>query len=70
MVNWTPIPEDQQDNFLKIGTSFKLATETSGFLTSTAQVQVEQQGYDGAIAASVQKYMPIYQQFRELAIKV
>ncbi len=70
MLHWTPIPEDQHDQFPPLGGAYKLAQKTSSFLASTSPVQVEQQGYDDVIVATAQKYMPIYQQFRELAIKV
>ncbi len=70
MVNWTSIPEEQRDQFAELGGAFKEARETSGFFSSTVQPRVEQEGYDDAIAAMVQMHTPIYQRFRELAIKV
>ncbi len=80
MVNWTPIPEDQRDQFPQMGGAFKQAKETRGFLSNSAEPQVDQAStasalgekhkYHDVIAAQVQKYTPIYQRFRELAIKV
>lgn len=67
MVTWPPIPANQLEEFTAMGDAYKLAQESTAFLPSTLQAAVIREEFSDAINASIDKEMPLYEEFRELA---
>ncbi len=69
MVNWPPIGADHAAQFNRIGDAFRLAKETSGFLKTTPTVKVTRDGFEKVIQDTVEQEMPVYQFFKDVAIR-
>ncbi len=70
MVNWTPVPEDQKEEFSNVLKPFTLAKQSSGFLASTPLPDTSASEYPEAVNSSIAKAMPIYNCLKELTLKL